>query len=203
MRRGSSPTSCGSSSSHLFRGRSDASAARVERDCPTRQALEGMFVLHTGIAWTHLPQELGFGSRGSPAGVAWTSGSMRASGSGCMRSCSRGSEPLVRSSGRGRSSTRARSRRKKGLRNGPSPVDRGRPGSKHHLLVDASGIPLAWSLTGGNRNDATQLIPLSRRCRRSPACPAIRADAQRVSPQIAATTTTSTAVSSATGGSNR
>ena len=36
-----------------------------------------------------------------------------------MRSCSRGSEPLVRSSGRGRSSTRAGSRRKKGLRNGP------------------------------------------------------------------------------------
>ena len=39
-------------------------------------------------------------------------------------------------------------------------MDRGRPGSKHHLLVDASGIPLAWSLTGGNRNDVTQLIPL-------------------------------------------
>jgi transposase len=26
--------------------------------------------------------------------------------------------------------------------------------------VDATGIPLAWSLTGGNRNDVTQLIPL-------------------------------------------
>ena len=35
-----------------------------------------------------------------------------------------------------------------------------RPGSKHHLLVDATGIPLAWTLTGGNRNDITQLIPL-------------------------------------------
>ena len=49
---------------------------------------------------------------------------------------------------------------KRGSETGPSPVDRGRPGSKHHLLVEASGIPLAWSLTGGNRNDATQLIPL-------------------------------------------
>lgn len=30
---------------------------------PDRQALQGiLFVLHTGIAWTHLPQELGFGS---------------------------------------------------------------------------------------------------------------------------------------------
>jgi transposase len=30
---------------------------------PDRQALQGiLFVLHTGIAWTHLPQELGYGS---------------------------------------------------------------------------------------------------------------------------------------------
>ena len=36
-------------------------------------------------------------------------------------------------------------------------------GSKHHLLVDATGIPLAWTLTGGNRNDVTQLVPLVER----------------------------------------
>jgi transposase len=49
---------------------------------------------------------------------------------------------------------------KGGAATGPSPVDRARSGSKHHLLVDASGIPLAWTLTGGNRNEITQLIPL-------------------------------------------
>jgi len=49
---------------------------------------------------------------------------------------------------------------KGGSETGPSPVDRGRPGSKYHLLVDGSGLPLAFSLTGGNRNDVTQLIPL-------------------------------------------
>jgi transposase len=49
---------------------------------------------------------------------------------------------------------------KGGAKTGPSPVDRGRPGSKQHLLVDASGIPLAWSLTGSNRNDIEQLLPL-------------------------------------------
>jgi transposase len=43
---------------------------------------------------------------------------------------------------------------------GPSPVDRARPGSKHHLLTDSSGVPLAVTLTGGNRNDVTQLLPL-------------------------------------------
>ena len=48
----------------------------------------------------------------------------------------------------------------KGAHTGPSPVDRGRPGSKHHLIVDPSGIPLAISLTGGHRNDVTQLLPL-------------------------------------------
>jgi len=54
----------------------------------------------------------------------------------------------------------ARAGEKGGSATGPSPVDRARNGSKHHLLVDASGIPLAFSVTGGNRNDVTQLIPL-------------------------------------------
>jgi tetratricopeptide (TPR) repeat protein len=53
--------------------------------------------------------------------------------------------------------------KKGGSQTGPSPVDRARSGSKQHLLVDASGIPLAWTLTGGNRHDVTQLIPLVER----------------------------------------
>jgi transposase len=48
----------------------------------------------------------------------------------------------------------------KGALTGPSPVDRAKTGSKHHLIVDAHGIPLAITLTGGNRNDVTQLLPL-------------------------------------------
>ena len=43
---------------------------------------------------------------------------------------------------------------------GPSPVDRACAGSKHHLLVDAAGVSLAVTLTGGNRNDITLLLPL-------------------------------------------
>jgi transposase len=50
--------------------------------------------------------------------------------------------------------------KKGGSQTGPSPVDRGRAGSKQHLLVDGGGIPLAWTLTGGNRNDVTQLLEL-------------------------------------------
>ena len=56
-----------------------------------------------------------------------------------------------------------RASEKGGSATGPSPVDRARNGSKQHLLVDGTGIPLACTLTGGNRNDITQLIPLLER----------------------------------------
>ncbi|WP_133886092.1 IS5 family transposase [Streptomyces sp. BK208] len=49
---------------------------------------------------------------------------------------------------------------KRGDHVGPSPADRARPGSKHHLIVDRNGSPLAVTLTGGNRHDVTQLLPL-------------------------------------------
>ena len=42
----------------------------------------------------------------------------------------------------------------------PSPGDRGGPGSKHHLITDVHGFPLAVTLTGGHSHDVTQLIPL-------------------------------------------
>ena len=47
-----------------------------------------------------------------------------------------------------------------GTKTGRNPVDRGRTGSKHHLITDATGVPLAATLTGGNRNDGAQRIPL-------------------------------------------
>ncbi|WP_246258147.1 IS5 family transposase, partial [Pararobbsia alpina] len=47
-----------------------------------------------------------------------------------------------------------------GRKTGPNPTDRARPGSKHHILVDANGIPIVAILTGANRNDVTQLLPL-------------------------------------------
>jgi transposase len=47
-----------------------------------------------------------------------------------------------------------------GRKTGPNPVDRRKLGSKHHILTDANGIPLAVILTGANRHDVTQLLPL-------------------------------------------
>jgi len=43
---------------------------------------------------------------------------------------------------------------------GQNPTDRARPGSKHHLATDANGTPIAIILTGANRNDVMQLLPL-------------------------------------------
>lgn len=45
---------------------------------------------------------------------------------------------------------------------GPSPVDRRKLGSKHHLITEQKGIPLAVILTGANTHDVTQLLPLVR-----------------------------------------
>jgi len=120
-----------------------------------RETLGGvLFVLYTGIAWRHLPLELGFGSGATcrrrldewqRTGVwdelhALLLARLHASGE------IEWSRAVVDSS---------HVQAKKG-----APVDRGRAGSKHHLLVDATGIPLAYTVTGGNRNDVTQLIPL-------------------------------------------
>ena len=41
-----------------------------------------------------------------------------------------------------------------------SPVDRGRPGSKMHVLSDANGLPVVVGLSAANTHDSTQLLPL-------------------------------------------
>ncbi len=43
---------------------------------------------------------------------------------------------------------------------GPSPTDRAKAGSKHHLLVDAQCLPLTESVTAANVHDTHELFPL-------------------------------------------
>jgi transposase len=43
---------------------------------------------------------------------------------------------------------------------GPSPVDRGKPGTKYTLMTDRNGVPLAVRITGANRSDQQQIVPL-------------------------------------------
>jgi transposase len=47
-----------------------------------------------------------------------------------------------------------------GERTGPSPVDRGKLGTKRALLVSRRGVPLAVRTAGANAGDHTQIIPL-------------------------------------------
>ena len=47
-----------------------------------------------------------------------------------------------------------------GQKTGPNPTDRRKNGSKHHIITDANGVPFAATVTGANRHDITQLLPL-------------------------------------------
>lgn len=42
---------------------------------------------------------------------------------------------------------------------GPNPTDRGKLGSKRHIIVDARGIPLTITVTGANRHDSMAFEP--------------------------------------------
>lgn len=47
-----------------------------------------------------------------------------------------------------------------GEKTGPSPVDRRKPGSKHHVLTDGNGIPIVAHTTAANQHDVTELLAL-------------------------------------------
>ncbi len=48
--------------------------------------------------------------------------------------------------------------KKGGAEVGPNPTDRGRPGTKRHLVTDARGTPLGVALSGANRHDSMMLV---------------------------------------------
>jgi transposase len=55
---------------------------------------------------------------------------------------------------------RRASQPKEGAETGPNPTDRGKLGSKRHLVVDAAGLPLAVMLSAANVHDS-QLLELT------------------------------------------
>ncbi|MGF0168311.1 IS5 family transposase [Streptomyces koyangensis] len=128
---------------------------------PDRAALAGvMYVLRTGVAWRDVPR----GGRGLLGVTAWRRlrdwtevgvwprlhaillSELRRAGLLDLDDCAVDGSHVRALKG--------------GDHTGLSPVDRARPGSKHHVIVDRHGTPLAVTLTGGNRHDVTQLLPL-------------------------------------------
>ena len=51
-------------------------------------------------------------------------------------------------------------RQKGGEATGPNPTDRGKAGTKRHVVVDRAGIPLAVTLSAANVNDVSLFEPL-------------------------------------------
>src|SRR5690606_19454555 len=47
-----------------------------------------------------------------------------------------------------------------GQQTGANPIDRGKLGTKRHLLIDRRGVPLSVHITGANRHDIKGLEPL-------------------------------------------
>ncbi len=43
---------------------------------------------------------------------------------------------------------------------GPNPVDRGKPGSKIHVLTDGGGLPLVVGVSAANLHDSQGFVPL-------------------------------------------
>src|SRR5947209_6329016 len=124
-----------------------------------RQVLTGiLFVLKTGIAWDDLPAELGCGCgktcrrylrRWYQAGVwqrlhavllAELNGADQIDWERALIDASFCEAP------------------EGGEDTGPNPTDRGKSGSKHHILTDAHGIPLNATTTAANVNEVTQLL---------------------------------------------
>ena len=122
---------------------------------PDRACLTGIiFVLRSGLPWEMLPQELGCGSgmtcwrrlRDWQAAGVWD----------------RLHRALLDRLGEADQIDWERAcldsatipAKKGGDATGPDPTNRGKPGTKRHLVVDRRGTPLAVRLTGANRHDS-------------------------------------------------
>jgi transposase len=62
--------------------------------------------------------------------------------------------------GNGGGGQREHSRSFWGALTGKNPTDRAKKGTKRHLLVDGRGVPLSLVLSGAQRHDSLELLPL-------------------------------------------
>ncbi|MDQ3809572.1 MAG: IS5 family transposase [Chloroflexota bacterium] len=128
---------------------------------PNRAALGGIiYVLRHGLRWRDLPQELGYGS-----GVTCWRRLRQWQALGICANVHRtvlnwlgdlGAIDWTRAS---LDSTSVRAKRG-GEHTGPNPTDRGKAGSKYHVLANRQGVALAVQLSAANVHDSNLLEPL-------------------------------------------
>ncbi|WP_234310751.1 MULTISPECIES: IS5 family transposase [unclassified Streptomyces] len=141
-----------------------------------------VYVLTSGCAWRHLPPTFGTSSATAHRRfTVWT-------GVGLWRRLHRALLDELGARGEVDWTSAivdaASVRAKRGSLTGPNPVDRGKKGSKLHVLSDAQGVPLAVAVSGANMHDSLALKPLmlgipavrSRRGPRRPRPIKLRAD---------------------------
>ncbi|MFJ6852947.1 IS5 family transposase [Streptomyces sp. NPDC091271] len=130
------------------------------RPVPERLCLQGiLFVLYNDIAWQLLPLELSFGS----GQTCWRRLDRWQKAGACVRL----HRVLLAEPNAAGELDWSRAcvdashiRAKGGADTGPSPVDRRKTDSKHHLICDGRGTPLKVITTAANVNDVTQTLAL-------------------------------------------
>lgn len=126
-----------------------------------RAALTGiLFILKTGLPWNDLPREMGCGS-----GAACWVRLHEWHRLGVWHKLHRVLLSKLRYAGKidwSRAAADATTLRalRGGDKTGPTPTDRGRKGTRDHLLTDGKGVPLSTHATAANVNEVTQFKAL-------------------------------------------
>jgi transposase len=124
-----------------------------------RQVLTGiLFVLKTGMAWDDLPAELGCGCGKTCHHYlqVWQQTGVWQQLHALLLTELNGDDQIDWS--RALIDASFAKAPEGGEDTGPNPTDRGKSGSKHHVLTDAHGIPLSTTVTAANVPDVTQVF---------------------------------------------
>ena len=128
-----------------------------------RKILPGIiFVLKTGIPWEELPQEMGCGCGCGMTCLNYLNAWQRAGVWEKLHQILLAElEQADKLDGSRAAVDSAKARALGGGdQTGPNPTDRGKPGTKHHVLTEGQGVPLVTHSTGANVPDVNELLPL-------------------------------------------
>jgi transposase len=124
-----------------------------------RKILTGiLFVLKTGIAWDDLPAELGCGCGKTCRAYlqAWHEAGVWLKLHALLLAELNGADQIDWE--RALIDASLCKAPEGGEDTGPNPTDRGKSGSKHHVLTDGQGIPLNATVTAANVNEVTEVL---------------------------------------------